>query len=39
VIYYELRDKEVAIERVLDGRREVRRIIEQRLENPPPEGD
>jgi plasmid stabilization system protein ParE len=37
VIYYEYRSGEIAIERVLDGRRDVRRIIEERVEEPPPE--
>ena len=35
VIYYETADDAVSIERVLDGRRDVRRIIEARAEEPP----
>jgi plasmid stabilization system protein ParE len=35
LIYYESRGGEVAIERVLDGRRDVRRVIELRVEDPP----
>lgn len=40
VIYYEYRGhpaKVIAIERVLDGRRDVRRIMQMRIEEPPPE--
>ena len=37
VIYYEYRRGEIAIERVLDGRRDVQRIMEARTEEPPPE--
>ncbi|HWX20594.1 MAG TPA: type II toxin-antitoxin system RelE/ParE family toxin [Candidatus Binatia bacterium] len=37
LIFYESCGAEVSIERVLDGRRDVRRIIESRLEEPPPE--
>ncbi len=39
VIYYEAREDEVSIERVLDGRRDVRRVIELRLEEPPEYSD
>jgi plasmid stabilization system protein ParE len=35
VIYYEVREGEVFIERVLDGRRDACRVIELRLEDPP----
>jgi len=35
VIYYESRADEISIERVLDGRREVRRILELGRANPP----
>ena len=35
LIYDDLGDDAVAIERVLDGRRDVRRIIEEGIENPP----
>jgi plasmid stabilization system protein ParE len=35
VIYYEHRPGEIAIERVLDGRRDVRRIMQARIEEPP----
>lgn len=35
IIYYEPRRDEVSIERVLDGRRDVKRIIEMRIEDPP----
>jgi len=35
IIYYESREGEVSIERVLDGRRDVRRVIKLRIENPP----
>ena len=34
LIYYEVREAEVSIERVLDGRRDVRRIVEEGLEEP-----
>ena len=37
LIYYEPRADAVSIERVLDGRRDVRRIIERSLEDPEPE--
>jgi plasmid stabilization system protein ParE len=37
VIYYEYQSGEIAIERVLDGRRDVRRLMEARIEEPPPE--
>ena len=37
LIYYEAGENEISIERVLDGRRDVRRIIEQGIEEPPPE--
>lgn len=37
VIYYEYRPGEIAIERVLHGRRDVRRIMETRVEDPSPE--
>jgi len=35
IIYYESTKDEVSIERVLDGRRDVKRIIELRIEHPP----
>jgi plasmid stabilization system protein ParE len=35
LIYYESREDVVSIERVLDGRRDVRRMIELRIEDPP----
>ncbi len=35
LIYYESREDVVSIERVLDGRRDVRRVIELRIEDPP----
>jgi hypothetical protein len=35
LIYYESREDVVSIERVLDGRRDVRRVIEHRIEDPP----
>jgi len=35
IIYYESRGDEICIERVLDGRRNVRRIIESGLEDEP----
>lgn len=34
VIYYEVGQNEIAIERVLDGRRDARRIIQGKIENP-----
>ena len=34
LIYYEFREDTVSIERVLDGRRDVRRIIEEGIEEP-----
>jgi plasmid stabilization system protein ParE len=34
LIYYEPRATDVSVERVLDGRREVRRILEEGVENP-----
>ena len=37
LIYYEPKGTSVSIERVLDGRREVRRIMEAGGEDPPPE--
>lgn len=37
LVYYERRKDAVSIERVLDGRRDVRRIIEAGVEQPPPE--
>jgi plasmid stabilization system protein ParE len=37
LIYYEPGPETVSIERVLDGRRDVRRIIEEGIEHPPPE--
>lgn len=37
VMYYEYRPGEIVIERVLHGRRDVRRIMETRVEDPPPE--
>lgn len=37
LIYYEPRADAVSIERVLDGRRDVRRIIERSIEHPDPE--
>ncbi len=36
LIYYEAGQNAVSIERVLDGRRDVRRIIEEGIEHPPP---
>ena len=35
IIYYECRREEVSIERVLDGRRDVHRIIELEIEDEP----
>ena len=35
LIYYESREDADSIERVLDGRRDVRRVIELRSEDPP----
>jgi plasmid stabilization system protein ParE len=35
LIYYECREGAVSIERVLDGRRDVRRVIELRIEDLP----
>lgn len=37
LIYYEPGKDTVSIERVLDGRRDVRRMIEEGVEDPPPE--
>ena len=37
LIYYEPGQDAVSIERVLDGRRDVRRIVEEGIEHPPPE--
>lgn len=37
VIYYEYRSGEIDIERVLDGRRDVQRVMERRIEEPPTE--
>ena len=37
VIYYEPGQEAVSVERVLDGRRDVRRILEESIEEPPPE--
>ncbi len=37
LIYYKPRGTEVAVERVLDGRRDVRRIMEAGVEDPPQE--
>ena len=37
LIYYEVGDDTVSIERVLDGRRDNRRIVEDGVEYPPPE--
>lgn len=37
LIFYELCKEVVSIERVLDGRRDVRRILDERVEDPPPE--
>jgi plasmid stabilization system protein ParE len=39
LIYYESREDAVSIERVLDGRRDVRRVIELRSEDPPATAD
>ena len=39
IIYYECRRDEVSIERVLDGRRDVHRIIELGIEDPPEADD
>jgi plasmid stabilization system protein ParE len=36
LIYYEPGKDALSIERVLDGRRDVRRIVEQGVEHPPP---
>ena len=38
LIYYELRENDLSVERVLDGRRDVRRIVEEGDEDPLPEG-
>ena len=35
VIYYESKADEISIERVLDGRRDVRRVVEQGIEDAP----
>lgn len=35
IIYYECRETEVSIERVLDGRRDVQRILELGMEGEP----
>jgi plasmid stabilization system protein ParE len=35
IIYYEHRGENIAIERILDGRRDVRRIMELGIENSP----
>jgi plasmid stabilization system protein ParE len=35
LIYYEFQEDDVSIERVLDGRRDVRRVIESRIQDPP----
>ena len=35
LIYYEPREDAVSVERVLDGRRDVRRIMEEGVEDPP----
>ncbi len=37
IIYYEVLSDAVSIERVLDGRRDVHRIMELRIEDPPDE--
>ncbi|MHB8521256.1 MAG: type II toxin-antitoxin system RelE/ParE family toxin [Limisphaerales bacterium] len=37
--YYEFRPSEISIERVLDGRRDVRRIVERGIEDPPSSED
>ena len=37
LIYYQPGAEGVSIERVLDGRRDVRRIIQEGIEHPPPE--
>jgi plasmid stabilization system protein ParE len=34
LIYYEQREDAVSVERVLDGRRDVRRIMQERIEDP-----
>ncbi len=39
VVYYEAREAEVSIERVLHGRRDVRRVIAFRREDPPDSSD
>jgi toxin ParE1/3/4 len=39
IIYYESRREEVSIERVLDGRRDVRRVIELGIEDEPEAAD
>lgn len=39
IIYYEIKGEDVSIERVLDGRRDVRRIIEFSMAESPDETD
>jgi len=39
LIYYEALENSISIERVLDGRRDVHRIIELEIEEPPDESD
>jgi plasmid stabilization system protein ParE len=39
IVYYEPKGEEISIERVLDGRRDVHRIIELCIEEPPDETD
>jgi len=37
LIYYEPKENGVSVERVLDGRRDVRRVMEEGIEEEPPE--
>jgi len=39
IIYYEAQTDQVSIERVLDGRRDVHRIVELGIEEPPDQTD
>ncbi len=39
IIYYEISGDDLSIERVLDGRRDVHRIMELGIEDPPEETD
>jgi plasmid stabilization system protein ParE len=38
LIHYESKEDAVSVERILDGRRDVRRIMEEGVEEPPSEG-